>query len=436
MDDIVGLGGESVEELVQQLLIYRGCYDPVQFLVYAQRVSDDDLALWRQGDIPYLEDVFIGRKEIVFDLVNAANAYASKIGLRPERIFYRSIRDPSLKSGGKELVRPIRVSKLDALDALFVENFCPEKRQDGQLDLFYDNQADVIAQRVLNAFGLRDCRQIEMSLKELYKVDPNYPDLGGFESLLKYLIHVNRSVLSNESFRKEVTYLDQKIAPLVSRLFMDSSTELLAFFWQRLACFRADNGLMSASLPSASELFSRAGNWEQVIHCGELEMNEALTVSLLIRLVEAADSIGDVGRVHTYLSLFCWCFKDAFIKWMNMSNVSSVEPLWVNWNDLEIELEVSQFPAFCLILLSTDKIRKIMALMFQFDKFLSESLKNNEYWQNGLGLCELIGKLVEAEELLSHSHETFGKTSIEIRKKLQETAPGLFEVYKRNLLTC
>ena len=76
----------SIQQQVQEQLTGKGEYSPVELLIARGRLIYVDYEEWRRGRVATLDDVLIGDRRQILELVQQASQYAEQTGLSRESI--------------------------------------------------------------------------------------------------------------------------------------------------------------------------------------------------------------------------------------------------------------------------------------------------------------------------------------------------------------
>jgi len=326
------------EQQIDQLLLERGEYRPLEFLVREGRLDYGDYEAWRNGEVRDLSELLFGDPEQIVQTLLQAAEYLQRRGWESERLVYR----PRGGSGTEAL----RFSQDQRLDDCFHGAYRkPADRP--QLDLFTDTSATYRVNGVIRALERLDAADARHSLSQLSETAPDHPHLGELERLTEALesLGSDRDMDVEEALRR----LQGETTWLAERHLHRASGQLLIPLWRRLSTALADHPFG----PSRPELHlsytaAQARDWPEVRRGVEREAAWNRQAVLLERHALACSELREEAAALKSWYLLCWQFPERGDR-LEKCGDHALKGAWQDFLDLDPELPVQAFPAWLLL---------------------------------------------------------------------------------------
>ena len=356
-----------------------------------------DYEAWREGQGGYLEEMLFGDPGQSREMMRQAEAYARELGLRSEP-------QPYLSWGAGER-KSLRFSAESGVDQSF-QTAHRKGEETLQMDLLMESPGATLANGIIQALLERDESESAQLLARLHEVDPGHHQLGGFE----YLLDAFRRPASRDDLAGELRYLQQELSPMAEEILGASARHFLAPHWQRLCQLLAGTGFDPRHPERhASYAATQAEDWRQVKVCVEAEPHWRDQPRLLQRHARACSRLHqDLQALSSWFILY-WNFPGQAASCFSAEGNSEWRQAWQRFLDLEPELPDEDFPAWLLI------DRPGLAKRLQTEGLLEAFQPPEDF--------RLIAELAQAG-----TDET-GPDVLALRKRLQQTNPGLFDCY-------
>jgi hypothetical protein len=399
----------SLQAQVDALLLEQGVFAPLELLFNSGRLLYSDYESWRRGEMEFLDGALMGNSDKIKTELEQAVSYAKRMGLveQPQEFlpWHDTPADAGLSDVGRQ-DRPLRVS-LDAKLQRLIGSRYIRAQNAPQMDLFFDNPIVALTNGIVQSLATRNLPNAQRQLDQLYSQAPTHSDLAAFDQLSAALGHLGHAV---EDAREELSFL-LEVSPTARRLLAAQSRDLLSPLWLQLAA--ALEG--SAFNPEESNLhrsfaLAQAQDWAAVSDCVQRELNWQWHAPLSLRVVESA-----FYRRKRVEALAAWCH----VCWRDPTSTSAavsrlrqpeLTALWNRFQDAEIDLPESDFPAWLLL--------QELGLTLQLAEDLPPGTTPSEESFKTVHRC-----------LMSRRSKR-GADEIEHRKQLQSTNPALFSLLK------
>jgi hypothetical protein len=215
----------ELQAQVDSQLLEQGAFTPFEMLIQTGRLDNHDYEGWRRRETAFLDEALMGAKDKIRAQLEAACAYARRIGLVAEsQDFFAWAADPRDRDSA------LRASADPEWHRLLCSRFVPAQRAQ-QLDLFFDNPVVALTNGIARALAACDERETQRLLNRLYEQAPNHPDLAAYDCLQAALAHLHRRV---DDPRGALDFLRQ-ITPAAKRLLGVQARDLLTPLWRQLA---------------------------------------------------------------------------------------------------------------------------------------------------------------------------------------------------------
>lgn len=325
------------EQQIDRLLMERGEYHPLEFLLQEGRLSYGDYEAWRNGEVRDLSELLFGDQARILATLEQAAVYLQRLGWAAERLIYR-------QRGGAD-ARPLRFSQDLRLDDCFHQAY--RKPQDqSQLDLFTDTSTTYLVNGVTQALKTLNAGDARQSLQQLCEAAPDHAHLGELERLVEALESLEYPVVDAKA---EMRRLDSETCELAERHLGKAHRQLLIPLWRRLtAALRGQAFDPSRPERHASHTAMRAGDWPGVRQAVEGEVDWQQQAVLLERHARACTHLSDRPAELRSWCRLCWRFPHWAERLESCGDVTLGDS-WRAFLDLEPELPAEDFPAWLLL---------------------------------------------------------------------------------------
>lgn len=396
----------TIQTLVDTQLMEQGAFTPLELLLNSGRLAYADYENWRNGELEFLDEAFLGSPKRIRSLLDNAVAYAQSIQLSSEKQAFNA-----WNQQGNSLT----LSSDDTLHQLLCQRFT-SPQDSPQMDMFFDNPVVVLTNGITDALLKRSVTKAQNYLDQLYQQAPNHADLAIFDQMVALLARFDSKV---EDPQAELLGL-QALIPHAKRLLSSQSRDFLVPQWRRI-----DQALKNESFnPELAELhcsyvLAQAQDWLGVSTAILREPNYWQSEVLCLRLAECGYKRDDRAEALSAWCYLCWQFPETVDKildggqWGDMN----VRRLWYAFWEVEEELDLEhgwateEFPAWMLLA----------------QPGLSGSLSG-----------DLARNTSKGEQVYVAAHQLAlvrlqGQDELLARKKMQELHLGLFEYWKRQV---
>ena len=213
----------DAREAVEQMLLDRGFYSPLELLLATNRLGHEDYWAWRRGALISLDEALAGSTAEIKALLEEAEAWAQGLALDAEAMVHRGWK----QNAGAEL----RASRHSSLNALLGRRF-RRNREQGQLDIFLDGADTIAANALRDALCTRDPLRAREELERLISLHPGHEAQEQAAALIAALEMPNPEGAA-QGF-EQLDRLEQKWLPAASHLLGDRSRDFLAPLWIRI----------------------------------------------------------------------------------------------------------------------------------------------------------------------------------------------------------
>ncbi len=368
------------------LLFEEGCFTPLNWML---RVGHLDYAFylkWKKGEIDCLEDELITPYGKIISALEEMKEYAALLQLDSYQNCYELADNQALKFCHS------------SIDAAFFTTIYEPAQDRIQMDLFFDSAQAVTISDLIKAISERQSTKIEDLLINL-----EYSDLEKHKQFSQILAD-EKEILQGASTSAEKIKTLQSLTPQAYEHLHRFAHDFLTPLWHKLSEELAGM-VFDPKMPEHHQSYtaSKGFQWKKVIESIEQEKNWIEHPILLFRYVESCFKLNkEAEGIRLWLSLFIKFPKQA-VQLIKKSGSSVMLTNWQYFTELDPELEPSLFPAW--IVMGTPALAKYALL------------DNDQPLQ-------LITSLVSG---------TQDEINIDLRAKLQQTAPDLFTHYMRSL---
>ena len=215
----------DAQSAVQQLLLERGAYSPLELLLATGLVAYGDYLAWRRGEIGRLDEA-LEDGLAVRGLLESAQAFAVQLGLDAELVAYEGWE----ANAGLDLL----ASSDRGLNALLRTHYhrVPVEGE-GQLDLFLDSRATAALNDLQSALLRRNPDDASEALDRLVEISPNQ----AYGPLARLLIEALRTPLptDHEQALEHLKRMKADWVPAASELLARRAQDFLRPLWQGIA---------------------------------------------------------------------------------------------------------------------------------------------------------------------------------------------------------
>ena len=337
-------GRMDVNAAVRQLLLEHGAYSPVELLLAANQLPDEDYLAWRRGERVTLDEAWAASADEIQALLEEAEACAQALGL---------IADPMVHFGCEENAgTELAASRNPSLNALLGNRYCRAREQEGQLDLFVNNEQTIAMNALRDALRTRDAGRAKQALEQLASLHPGYRDREQAKALIAALETPNPD--GTEQGFTQLERLEREWQPAASNLLGGDSRDFLDPLWRGIG-----EALMPAAFDPqrpkrhASWAYRQCSDWKRMKR-SVLAVPECATEPVLLaRLAEAEWQLHDRPRAIAHWFALCWQAPNEFEALVEAPGFPDL-PIKRAWRsmreqDLKPELAPAWFPAWMLI---------------------------------------------------------------------------------------
>ena len=338
---------EEVQAAVEQLLLDRGRFTPVELLLVTGQLRVEDYQAWCRGERARLDDAFASGPRGVRERLEAAETCARALGLVPRR----DVLPGSEDNPAGDLAASSDPRLNDLLHTSFHPRASGEPGQ--QLDLFLDSAATSTVNRLLEALWARDAGAGRQACTRLVALVPDHASAVPAATLIEML---DTPVPDDpERGHEWARRLEAQWAPAALVLFGSGGGEWLAPLWCGIG-----RALEPAPFDSvhpkrhASWAYLQGGDWENLRRTVlETPAHEDEPV-LLARLAEAEYRLRNRIESIKHWFALCWRAPEAFRRLIEAKDSSdaTIRDAWhlaEDQDDLEPEMSPAWFPSWMLL---------------------------------------------------------------------------------------
>ena len=337
---------EEVQAAVEQLLLDRGRYSPIELLLVTDQLRVEDYQAWCRGERGRLDGTFASGTRGVRERLEAAESCARALGLVPRR----DVLPGSEDNPAEDLAASADPRLDDLLHTSFHARVSGESGQ--QLDIFLDSEITSTVNTLLESLWVRDAGAGRQAWTRLVELVPDHASTVPATTLLEML---GTPVPDDPERGLEwVRRLEAEWAPAALVLFGTGGGEWLAPFW----C-AAGQALESAPFDfvhpkrHSSWAYLRGGGWEKLKRTVLDTPGYEDEPVLLARLAEAEYRLRNRIRALEYWFALCWRAPEEFLRQIEARDFpdSSIRDAWhlaEDQDDLEPAISSAWFPAWML----------------------------------------------------------------------------------------
>ncbi|MGD8914031.1 MAG: hypothetical protein PVJ68_14995 [Candidatus Thiodiazotropha sp.] len=326
-----------IEEQIDQLILEKGEYHPLELLLQEERLSYEDYEAWRSGEIRDLADLLFGNPEQILKSLEQAADYLQRLGWESERLIYRE--------RGRPDAGPLRFSQESRFDDSFHRAY-RKPREQPQLDLFSDTTATYLVNGITQALKTLNATDARQSLQRLCESAPDHSQLGELERLVEALESLDSPLSDVEA---EQQRLQTETSPLAERHLNKASGFLLIPLWRRLTG-ALQHRVFDPSRPDLHPSYTaiQARDWTMVRQAVEQEVDWQRQPLLLERHAMACTYLSDQAAALQSWCLICWQFPEMEER-LERCGDHTLQRGWQAFLDLEPELPTEDFPAWLIL---------------------------------------------------------------------------------------
>jgi hypothetical protein len=332
----------TVNYAVDEIITDLGHYNPIELLLRQGRLRYADYESWRNGEIDYIYDAFMGSSKRIFILLNSAQDYVKELGFTAEAYTLTAWQ-------GEKANEPLAFCAADNVIANELLSTQYLRKEDvPQMDLFFDNQGVQLANDLAGLLADRDIKNSEDKLNQLEQVDPNHPLCGQGAELLSAIQKLQLSDIAKDT-KQELLYLQRQLAPLAKDVLKGQARDFIAPFWRRLAISIGIDFYDEESRDlNAAYCYAQILLWPDVIKSIEAIPQWQEHAGLFTQLAHAYYLNDQRIESIRVLCEYCWAYPDADIFLPDDSN--SIQS-WNKFIDLELDEKWGQeyFPVWLLL---------------------------------------------------------------------------------------
>lgn len=387
----------TVSYIVDEIITDLGYYNPLELLLRQRHLRYSDYERWRNGEIYFICETFMGSSKRINTLLESARDYVLALD------FIADTYHLSSWSGEKANDRLEFCTAVNAIHRDLLSTQYLRKENAPQMDLFFDNQGVQLANGIIHALSSRDIKGSEEKLKQLEQIEPNHAlCVQGKQLLLALKKQQQGNTLSDT--RQELNYLQQQLAPLAKDVLKGLARDFMAPFWRRLA-----SNLIATFYDEQNP-----------------DLNVVYCYAQILLWPEVINSIHDIPQWQQYPALFCQlshaCYQDnQRIKsiqilcdycWLHpqadvfLPDDNKSVQAWQKFTDLDLDEKWGwqHFPAW---------------LLFN-EPGLAKHIQANS--SSGVSAFKVLQQLLQAEQ-------DKGEVNVDLRLKLQTAHPGIFNYF-------
>ena len=338
---------EEVQAAVEQLLLERGRFTPVELLLVTGQLRVEDYQAWCRGERARLDGTFASGPRGVRERLEAAETCARALGLVPRR--------DVLPGSEDNPAGDVAASSDPRLDDLLHTSFHPRVSGESgqQLDLFLDSAITSTVNTLLEALWVRDVGAGRPARARLVELVPDHASTVPATTLIEML---GTPVPDDPERGLEwARRLEAEWAPAALVLFGTGGEEWLAPFW----CAAGQALEPSPFDPvhpkrHASWACFRGGDWERLRRTVLDTPGYEDEPVLLVRLAAAEYRLRNRVRALEYWFALCWRAPEAFLGLIEAQDFpdATIRDAWhlaEDQDDLEPEMSPAWFPAWMLL---------------------------------------------------------------------------------------
>jgi len=344
----------DAQSAVQQLLLDQGSYSPLELLLATGLVTQTDYLAWRRGEIGSLDEALRDRLS-ARGLLEAAQAFALKLGLAAERVGYEGWE----ANAGLDLL----ASFDRALNALLRTHYrrIPVDG-DGQFDLFLDSGATAALNDLQAALLRRNPNDARAALLQLAKFRPDQAAAPLAHTLMEALRTAPPA--DHEEALERLERMQAEWVPAASRLLVGRAQDFLRPLWRGIASGLDPSRFEAAdSQRHVSWIHRQCLDWENVKASILAVPDHRNEPALVERLAEAEWWLRDRIAAVAHWFALCRSAPERFKAMLDVPCVpdAAVLAAWraAKASDIEPEVGIAWFPAW--MLLAEPELARIVA---------------------------------------------------------------------------
>jgi len=388
---------KSVNYAVDEIITDLGYYSPLELLLRQRHLRYSDYERWRNGEIDFICETFMGSSKRITALLESARDYVLALGFTADTYHL------SGWQGKKANTRLDFCPAVNAVHSDLLSTQYLRKEDVPQMDLFFDNQGVQTANALVQALSSRNVKGSEEKLNQLKQVDPSHPLCDQAAKLL-FAIQKLQQTNSLCNTKQELNYLQKQLAPLAKDILKGVARDFMAPFWRRLA-LNLDAGFFDEQCPdlNAAYCYAQILLWSEVIDAvydiPQWQQYADLFSQLAHAYYQNNQRIESIQVLCDYCSLYP--DADSFLPDDNNSIVA-----WNKFIDLELDAKWGwqYFPVW---------------LLFN-EPGLAKNIQVNS--SSGASAFKALQQLLQAEQIK-------GEAKVDLRLKLQTAHKDIFNYF-------
>jgi hypothetical protein len=313
--------------VADQLVMERGEYDPIEFLVGAGFLEEEECREWRSGEAGQLQFLLLEDVAATLPVLQQTQTYLLEQGLTKQPL---------------EVGMCPRIGGSEA----FAELCCTRLRSvNEQTDLFQDTPLRVAENTIQAALGAHNVGGARKAIDSLRQLHGN-ASTAHYEQLLAGIEHPDADPLT------QIKAIEDVLEPLATRSLGRYAQRYLAELWHAAAHHSRDIRFApECPHAHASYGYARAGRWADVIASIDADVDWQQHPVLVLRAAEAHAHLGHHEPARRAWSLLCWQHPDiAEVTLPRAPGDPVIARHWREFIGAEPELAVQDFPAWLLII--------------------------------------------------------------------------------------
>ncbi|MET1257325.1 hypothetical protein [Aliikangiella maris] len=213
--------------IIDHFTSQQGNFCLIDWLLAENYLAYSDYENWRYANVKYVDEKIQLEKKSIEIMVTETQNHCRSLGLVSEPQIYHCWNTNSNQT--------LKASASSMINQQLMQRWI--RPQDvPQLDLFMDNSAQMAEYDVINALADRQFESAQQALTKLQQVDQNCKQLGAYQDLVNYGLHMTTNhLIEQQSLIAEFAGLKNEVVPLARDTLASQARDYLSFAWQRLA---------------------------------------------------------------------------------------------------------------------------------------------------------------------------------------------------------
>ncbi len=381
---------DSIHSQFDSILFEHGSFSAIPWLLRVGHLDQADYDSWRNGGEDFLEDYFRTPLAEIIANLKLAGDYAEKLNMD-------AICQPLTSIGQKTLT----ICRSQVNEIILTTFYQPaEKRV--QMDLFFDSAPILATEELTRAIVDRRGNDIRNLMARLKLLAPE--TCPSFERLLAQ----QEQLCHCPTTKSKIEYLLDTMSPLAFSILGRFVGDYLTPIWQQLS-LELSRKPFDAESPQDHLSFTaiKSFDWRGVLLAVEAEDGWYRQPVLLYRYAEACFKLNkEAEGLATWFRLYM-LFPESAKSLVNGTDNFLLLSDWLNFNELDPELDVVFFPAWTV--LKKPALAKLKVIV-------DEENIGHDTFQLICGLIRCAGKDIDL-------------TTLSLRSKLRNQNPSLFSHY-------